>query len=193
MKTVKKFFVIVPALLLVCTILFMGCPNGAGGNGGGSLGISGGDMPAVPSAPDPNLDIENGVLKGYKNGKPTGILHVPAGVKKIAFGAFLDCSDLTALNLPDSVESLGGSAFSNCKEIDGTVRMPKDLKEIGAFAFNGCSKVDAFDFSQCTQLTTIGNAAFRDCNARFTVKKDSRVKEKLTASGVAADKIDEID
>ena len=47
MKTMKKSMPIAPALVLLCALFITGCPQSA-----------------EPSGPDPNLKIENGVLKG---------------------------------------------------------------------------------------------------------------------------------
>ena len=41
--------------------------------------------------------------------------------------------------------------------------LPAKLKTIGSNAFYNCNKVDAFDFTQCTQLTYIDSSAFGNC------------------------------
>ncbi|MGI5091604.1 leucine-rich repeat domain-containing protein [Treponema socranskii] len=134
---------------------------------------------------NPNLRIEGGVLKGY-NETPSGALVIPAGVTEIAGSAFSGCTSLTQVNfpasltkigsyvfsgctgltslsLPASLETLNDYAFYGCTEITGTVTLPANLKTIGTSAFSDCNKVDAFDFTQCTQLTFIDSSAFSRC------------------------------
>ena len=81
--------------------------------------------------------------------------------------------------------------------MSGTVVLPANLKKIGEDAFFQCGKVTVFDFSKCTALISIAGGAFTECNAAvFTVKKGSvgsAIKTALIKSGVAADKIKEVD
>ena len=114
----------------------------------------------------------------------------------IGSGAFEGCTGLTSLTLPASLEMLRSYAFSGCTEITGTVTLPANLKTIGTEAFYNCNKVDAFDFTQCTQLTFIGSSAFGNCKADavFTVKKGSNIKNYLlnSQSGIKASQIREV-
>ena len=161
------------SFVLFIALLLTGCPQSIE------------NKPNIPSGPDPNLRIEGGVLKGY-NEPPSGALVIPAGVTEIANSAFqyctsltqvnfpasltkignnafYGCTGLTSLNLPASLETLNDFAFYGCTEITGTVTLPANLKTIGIYAFYGCKKVDAFDFTQCTQLTSIDSGAFGNC------------------------------
>ena len=74
--------------------------------------------------------------------------------------------------------------------------MPANLKTIGGSAFYNCNKVDAFDFTQCTQLTSIGSSAFENCKADavFTVKAGGNIKNLLlnSKSGIKASQITEV-
>ncbi|UTD03146.1 leucine-rich repeat domain-containing protein [Treponema socranskii subsp. buccale] len=164
---------LITAALLTAALLLTGCPQSIE------------NKPNIPSGPDPNLRIEGGVLKGY-NETPSGALVIPAGVTEIAGSAFSGCTSLTQVNfpaslttigsyafdsctgltsltLPASLETLNYNAFYGCTEIAGTVVMPANLKTIGSSTFSNCNKVDAFDFTQCTQLTFIDSSAFGNC------------------------------
>ena len=74
--------------------------------------------------------------------------------------------------------------------------MPANLKTIKIRTFYNCNKVDAFDFSHCTQLTSIDNLAFRGCKADavFTVKAGGNIKNLLldSKSGIKASQITEV-
>ena len=199
---------LITAALLTAAVLLTGCPQSIE------------NKPNIPSGPDPNLRIEGGILKGW-NETPSGTLVIPAGVTEIADSAFTNCTGLTqvdfsqctvltkignyafsgctgltSLTLPASLERLGYYAFENCTEITGAVVLPANLKYIDYYAFENCNKVDAFDFTQCTQLTYIGGWAFRDCKADavFTVKAGGGIKNLLldSRSGIKASQIQEV-
>lgn len=197
---------LITAALLTAAVLFTGCPQSIE------------NKPNIPSGPDPNLRIEGGVLKGY-NETPSGALVIPAGVTEIADYAFKNCTSLTQVNfpasltkigeyafsgctgltslsLPASLEKLDNYAFSGCTEITGTVAIPANLRYISWNAFYNCNKIDAFDFTQCTQLTFIGSSAFASCktDAVFTVKAGGNVKNLLldSRSGIKASQITEV-
>ena len=180
---------LITAALLTAALLLTGCPQNIE------------NKPNIPSGPDPNLRIEGGVLKGY-NEPPSGALVIPAGVTEIAGEVFSDCTGLTQvdfsqcasltkigagafascrglmqLNLPASLEMLDSYAFYGCTKITGRVILPANLKTIANYAFYSCEKVDAFDFSQCTRITKIGDSAFRYCTKITTVKLPKSLTE----------------
>ncbi|MGI5097801.1 leucine-rich repeat protein [Treponema socranskii] len=120
----------------------------------------------------------------------------PATLTEIADGAFCYCPGLTEVHFPASLTKIGISAFAGCREITGTVVMPANLKTIGNCAFHNCDKVDAFDFTQCTQLTSIGGQAFQTykADAVFTVKAGGNIKNLLlnSQSGIKTSQITEV-
>ena len=77
--------------------------------------------------------------------------------------AFYNCTSLTKIEIPASVETIGWIAFRNCTSLQ-TVTFEKGskLKTIsnGAFAF--CWALTTVDMSACTQVTVIGEYAFSD-------------------------------
>ncbi|MGI5070246.1 leucine-rich repeat protein [Treponema pectinovorum] len=91
-------------------------------------------------------------------------------LKIIENETFRGCSDIETLNLPTNLEVIGSSAFNDCAGISGKVQFPATLKEIGASAFFKCKNITELDFSACTQLTKIANAAFNRCTGLTQVK-----------------------
>lgn len=106
----------------------------------------------------------------------------PEKLKKIGAKAFYCNGNMTWTNktLPFTIESIGDSAFEECKQLTEVI-IPSRTKEIGARAFYGCStytkqkdKVYGYDvydlnkdsglreidMTQANSLTTIGNNAF---------------------------------
>lgn len=64
--------------------------------------------------------------------------------------------------LPDSITSIEGSAFSNCKYLT-SVTLPQGITHFNAELFRGCTSLTEFTIPE--GVTTIGDSAFRDCTA----------------------------
>ena len=89
------------------------------------------------------------------------------------YGAFLNCTALTSIEIPASVETIEATAFKGCSSL-ATVTFEKgsQLKTIGGGyyesskyfyyhgAFSDCTKLMTVDMSACTQVETIGKYAF---------------------------------
>ncbi len=73
-------------------------------------------------------------------GKGASSVAVPNGIKTICAGAFAE-SGVVDVKLPDSLETIGKSAFSNCKELK-EICLPEKLKTIEKAAFFNCDKLE---------------------------------------------------
>ena len=58
-------------------------------------------------------------------------------LKEISADTFYGCEALKAINIPNSVKSIGDNAFNNCKKL-ANVKFPDSLKTIGDYAFDDC-------------------------------------------------------
>ena len=67
-----------------------------------------------------------------------GKIVVPDGVEIINNQAFLDCSQITEIELPPSLRTVGVSAFSNCSALE-RICFPEGVTDIGAGAFLDCN------------------------------------------------------
>ena len=109
-------------------------------------------------------------LRGYDGDKPTGTLTIPSSitfggheysVTSIGSEAFLDCTGLTSISIPNSVTSIGKWAFYYCTGLT-TVTIGCDVTSIGGFAFNRCTSLSSVTIPN--SVTSIGSSAFWDCS-----------------------------
>ena len=91
------------------------------------------------------------------------------------FNTFYNCTSLTDIEIPASVETIGSYAFYNCKALT-TVTFGKgsQLKTIDKYAFENCHNLKTVDMSACTQVENIDHP-FYDCNS-LQLFKIGRIK-----------------
>ena len=77
---------------------------------------------------------------------------IPESVKSIGNSAFWGCESLNSIHIPESVKSIGNSAFSNCKSLT-SIHLPDSLTTIGWNAFGNCESLTTI--GNCESLTTI--------------------------------------
>ena len=77
------------------------------------------------------------------------------------YGAFSNCTALTSIEIPASVETIKAAAFMRCSKL-ATVTFEKGskLKTIDGYAFSCCWALTTVDMSSCTQVTEIGYRDF---------------------------------
>ena len=67
-------------------------------------------------------------------------IKIPNSVKSIGVSAFFNCSNLTSIELPDSLTVIGSSAFSNCSSLTN-IEIPDSVVRIDSLAFYACSNL----------------------------------------------------
>ena len=88
-------------------------------------------------------------------------------VAKIGKDAFLYCTSLTGIVLPDTVTYIGDFAFAGCTALE-SITIPAGVTHIGKGAFSGCTSLKEIKF-EGTELETIDAYAFNDCKALETI------------------------
>ena len=90
-------------------------------------------------------------------------------VTEIANSAFANCSNLAAIDIPDTVEKIGESAFF-ASGIESVV-IPDTVTEIGSYAFANCENLA--EVSLGDRVEVIGDSAFRDTALTHVVFPES--------------------
>lgn len=85
-------------------------------------------------------------------------------VKSIGDSAFALNKSIETIELPDSVESIGNSAFSSGASVLKNVKFGKGVKTIASYAFYQNKNLETVEFTG-NDLTLIGEQAFRECTA----------------------------
>ena len=81
-------------------------------------------------------------------------------VTSIGYCAFDNCTALTSITIPDSVESIGANAFYYCKSLS-SITIPDSVTSIGDRAFGCCESLTSITISD--SVTSVGIGAFECC------------------------------
>ena len=95
---------------------------------------------------------------------------IPNSVTSIGGSAFEDCTGLTSVTIPNSVTSIGGSAFSGCTGLT-SVAIGNSVTSIGGSAFYGCTDITSITIGN--NVTSIGESAFEDCTGLTSIDVES--------------------
>ena len=85
----------------------------------------------------------------------------PASVEYIGNEAFFGCTSLTNINLSEGLESFGDRAFFGCPKLE-TIAFPDSLKHVESYAFGDCFALREVRFGK--GLLDVGQAAFGGCS-----------------------------
>jgi len=111
------------------------------------------------------LDKNQGTLIQFPGGR-SGSYVVPDSVTSIGNSAFSSCPGLTNVTIPNGVTSIGNSAFSSCTGLT-SVTIPNGVTSIGSFTFSGCTGLTSVTIPN--GVTSIGSYTFSDCTGLRSV------------------------
>lgn len=108
----------------------------------------------------------NGCFEGCTNLKEV-IFEKGSKLKKIGGYCFCRCKNLKSIEIPDGVEIISKTAFSNCTSLTD-VKLPNSLKEMGKSCFYRCGGLKAIDIPD--GVTEIPEQCFEECTSLTDVK-----------------------
>ena len=107
-------------------------------------------------------------ITGYAFDEEMSIVSVtiPNSVESIGESAFVSCENLTSVEIPDSVTTIGSSAFAYCDSLTSVV-IPDSATSIGSSAFAYCENLTSVEIPD--SVTTIGERVFFYCDSLTSV------------------------
>ena len=87
----------------------------------------------------------------------SGFYNIKSGTKIVADEAFLNCSSLTSITIPNSVTIIGEEAFRDCSSLTYLI-IPESVTSIGERAFINCDYLSSITIPD--SVTNIGYNAF---------------------------------
>ena len=105
---------------------------------------------------------------------------IPNTVTTIGISAFEKCTGFNgSLTIPHSVTTIGESAFCNCRGFKGDLTIPSSITTIEAYTFSYCSGFNG-KLTIPNSVTTIGESAFFNCQG---FKGDLTIPNSVTTIG----------
>lgn len=98
---------------------------------------------------------------------------LPSSLQSLVAYAFYNCTLLQSISIPNGVDSIGYNAFKNCSSLS-SIDIPNSVLSIGQSAFENC--ISMVTASIGSGVTTIGESAFANCKALLSITLGSSLE-----------------
>lgn len=119
----------------------------------------------------PTVAIVNNV---FSNNTNLVSVVIPDSIKTIGYSAFLYCTELISVDLGEGATSIDSNAFYGCSSLISVI-IPDSVTYLGEDVFSGCSMVTTAVLG--SGMTTTGNGIFRGCSSLEHVTIPSSIIE----------------
>lgn len=109
-------------------------------------------------------------VSGFKNYENRIILL--SNITAIDGWAFQDCTNLTSIEIPNSVTNMGVQIFMSCSNLTNVV-LPEGITEITINEFSSCTSLTSINIP--SSVTKINNSAFDDCSGLTSITLPSNL------------------
>lgn len=183
----KKFFALLLALLLVCSLVACKKDDEINENDFDMTVTSSEKFFAAGGEYGDRFEYEiiNGnevAIVGFESSYTPHEITIPAEIEKcpvvkISDTAFYQCSQITTVNIPVTVTEIGDMAFAGCVQMTAVkfAEGTSALTSIGDYAFSQCAKLATIALP--ASLLTLGEGAFFNCAALTTIALPEVVRE----------------
>ena len=120
-----------------------------------------------------DVEFEDNVLKSFCDVREGVKLRIDDTVIRIASGAFSE-SELVSIYIPESVSSIGSSAFEWCEYLE-KITLPASVSSIEQFTFSNCTALKSISIP--SSVKNIGQSAFSNCKSLTSISIPKGVKE----------------
>ncbi|MCH5320081.1 MAG: leucine-rich repeat protein [Paramuribaculum sp.] len=103
-------------------------------------------------------------------------VEISYGIKTIGWRSFENCINLFDIDLPSSVEKIDGLAFYGCYNLSKFV-IPEEVTNIAVSTFKGCKSLSSINIH--SGITEIGSSAFEECVSLTEISIPSSVNKIL--------------
>ena len=101
-------------------------------------------------------------------------IEIPNSVTSIETSAFSDCSNLKSITIGDAVTRIRTYAFEKCTSLT-SIEIPNSVTSIMDNVFSGCSNLATISIGN--SVTSIGKCAFRNCSSLTNIEIPNSVTD----------------
>ena len=109
---------------------------------------------------------------------------IPDGVEELDEDAFDECKSIQQFYLPQSVKTIGNSAFYNCSM--SAISLPQGTSSLGSYAFHGCDQLESFIIPETIEELPMGLMAnCKNLSYAFIPAKVKKLRESVFSNCLA--------
>jgi hypothetical protein len=113
---------------------------------------------------EPNSQVKFIGMRAFCRCSELSSIQIPQSVEVIKYGAFACCDKLSSVvfDAGSKLQTIGADAFYSCNSL-AFMEIPASVKTIGARAFKECQHLRNIEFEPESPLTTIDHHTFANC------------------------------